>query len=128
MVWSEFFEAGGWGMYPTTLFGLLQIAAGVAYAVLPERRLVPLLVSLGVVVLGSGLLGCVTGFITTFRYIEQVPEAKQHTITLLGVSESLNNVVLAFIFIVLSTLIAAVGAFRLGLRSKAEASRGAPPS
>jgi len=126
--WSEFFESGGWGMYPTTIFGVLQLAAGVAYAVLPERRFVPLLVSLGVVVLGSGFLGCVTGFVTTFRFIEQVPEAKQHAVTLLGVSESLNNVVLAFIFIVLSTLIASVGALRLGLRSKAESAKAANPS
>jgi hypothetical protein len=118
MNFAEFFEAGGWGMYPTTLFGILLLGAGVAYAALPERRFVPLLVSLGVVVFGSGCLGCVTGFVSTFRYIQQVPEAKQSMTTLLGVSESLNNLVLAFIFIVLSTLIASVGALRLGLRSR----------
>ncbi len=118
MNFAEFFRDGGWGMYPTTLFGVLLLAAGVAYAALPERRFVPLLVSLGVVVFGSGCLGCVTGFVSTFRYIQQVPEAKQSMTTLLGVSESLNNLVLAFIFIVLSTLIASVGALRLGLRSR----------
>ncbi len=118
MNFAEFFRDGGWGMYPTTLFGILLLAAGVAYAALPERRFVPLLVSLGVVVFGSGCLGCVTGFVSTFRYIQQVPEAKQSMTTLLGVSESLNNLVLAFIFIVLSTLIASVGALRLGLRSR----------
>lgn len=115
---SNFFEAGGWGMYPTTLFGVLLIAVGIAYAAMPERRFVPLLVSMGVVVFGAGVLGCVTGFITTFRYIQKVPAADQHTITLLGISESLNNVVLAFIFIVLSTLIASIGALRLGLKAK----------
>lgn len=118
MNFAEFFVNGGWGMYPTTLFGVLLLGAGIAYAALPERRFVPLLVSLGVVVFGSGCLGCVTGFVSTFRYIQQVPEAKQSMTTLLGVSESLNNLVLAFIFIVLSTLIASVGALRLGLRSR----------
>ncbi|HCF62651.1 MAG TPA: hypothetical protein DFS52_32265 [Myxococcales bacterium] len=115
---SDFYLMGGWGMYPTTLFGALLVAAGIAYALLPERRFVPLLVSMGVVVFGSGVLGTVTGFINTFRHVQQLPEAQQRAITLLGVSESLNNLVLAFIFIVLATLIASVGALRLGLRSK----------
>ncbi|MGC4117636.1 MAG: hypothetical protein QM765_24385 [Myxococcales bacterium] len=115
---SDFWLAGGWGMYPTALFGVLLVAAGVCYAIFPERRFVPLLVSLGVVVFGSGMLGTVTGFTTTFRYIEKVPADQQHTITLLGISESLNNIILAFVFIVLATLIAAVGALRLGLKSK----------
>ncbi|MGI5863696.1 MAG: hypothetical protein ACOX6T_16790 [Myxococcales bacterium] len=125
---AEFYLMGGWGMYPTTLFGLMLVAAGIAYAVLPERRFVPLLVSMGVVVFGSGMLGTVTGFINTFRYIEKVPEAQQRAITLVGVSESLNNLVLAFIFIVLATLLASVGALRLGLRSRSEKSehRGEP--
>jgi hypothetical protein len=105
-------------MYPTALFGVLLIAAGVAYAVFPERRFVPLLVSMGVVVFGAGVLGTVTGFTTTFRYIEKVPAEQQDTITLLGISESLNNLILAFIFIVLATLIASVGALRLGLKGK----------
>lgn len=123
---ADFFMAGGWGMYPTTLFGVLLVAAGIAYAALPERRFVPLLVSLGVVVFGSGVLGTVTGFITTFQYIQKVPEAQQRAITLVGVSESLNNLVLAFVFIVLSTLIASVGALRIGLRSKPGAVAPAP--
>lgn len=123
---AQFYMEGGWGMYPTTLFGVLLVAAGIAYAALPERRFVPLLVSLGVVVFGSGLLGTVTGFIATFGYVGRVPEAQQRAITLAGVSESLNNLVLAFIFIVLATLIASVGALRIGLRSKPGAAAPAP--
>ena len=49
------------------LFGVMLIASGAAYAIFPERRFVPLLVSLGVVVFGSGVLGTVTGFITTLE-------------------------------------------------------------
>jgi hypothetical protein len=126
MLFKDFYECGGWGMYPTTIFGVLLLAAGVAYAILPERRLMPLLVSMSVVTLGAGFLGCTTGFITTFRYIQKVPAVDQHAITLAGISESLNNVVLSFMFIVCATLIAAVGALRLGLRSKAQLDKPAP--
>ncbi len=115
---ESFFEAGGWGMYPTTLFGALLVAAGVAYAIFPERRFVPLLVSMGVAVFGSGALGTVAGFITTFRAIQKLPADQQHPVTLMGISESLNNAAWAFAFIVLATLIASVGALRLGLKSK----------
>jgi hypothetical protein len=116
---ANFYEAGGWGMYPTTLFGVLLIAAAVAYAAMPERRFVPLLVTMSIVTFGSGCLGCVTGFVTTFNYVStKVPPADQHTVVLAGISESLNNVVLAFVFLVLAALIASVGALRLGLSSK----------
>lgn len=116
---ESFFEAGGWGMYPTTVFGVLLVAAGIAYAKFPERRFVPLLVSMGVAVFGSGVLGTVTGFITTFRAVQKLPADQQHSVTLMGISESLNNAVWAFVFIVLATLIASAGALRLGLKSKA---------
>ena len=117
-MWENFWEAGGFGMYPTAIFGVLLIAASVGFAVFPERRFVPLVVSLSVVAVGSGLLGCTAGFITTFRYIQGVPEAKQHAITLMGISESLNNVALAFGFLVLATLVASGGALRLALTSR----------
>jgi drug/metabolite transporter (DMT)-like permease len=116
---ENFFEAGGYGMYPTTAFGVLLVAAGIAYAVFPERRFVPLLISLGVVVFGSGALGTVTGFITTFQAIQKLPADRQHAVTLMGISESLNNAAWAFVFIVLATLIASAGALRLALKSKA---------
>lgn len=115
---SEFFRAGGWGMYPTTLFGVLILGAAVAYALNPERRFVPLLVSMSVVTFGSGVLGCVMGISRTFAVIGQVPEGEQRAVTLMGISESLNDIVWAFVFIVLAMLIASVGALRLGLRSR----------
>jgi hypothetical protein len=115
----QFFESGGWGMYPTTIFGFLLVAVGIAYSAMPERRFVPLLVSMSVVTFSSGCLGCLTGFITTFNYTAtKVPVAEQHSVTLMGISESLSNVVLAFIFLVLSILFASIGALRLGLSNK----------
>jgi hypothetical protein len=82
------------------------------------RRFVPLLISLGVAVFGSGALGTVAGFITTFQAIQELPADRQHAVTLMGIFE-LNNAAWAFIFIVLATLIASAGALRLALKSKA---------
>src|SRR5262249_53909638 len=62
----EAFRLGGWGMFPTLIFGVLMIAATVRYAVRPERRFVPLQVTLGLLTLAAGCLGFVTGMIKTF--------------------------------------------------------------
>lgn len=115
-----FFREGGFGMFPTLIFGVLLVAAAVAYAVRPERRFVPLLVTLGVVTLGSGCLGVVMGFISTFQYLHQVAAADQFTIMVTGVAESLTNIVLALVLLVLASLVTAVGALRIARRGSPE--------
>src|SRR5690348_5351015 len=65
-VMSEAFHMGGWGMYPTLVFGILLVAASVRYAISPERRFVPLQVSLGILTLVGGGLGFITGTIKSF--------------------------------------------------------------
>lgn len=108
----EWFREGGWGMFPTALFGLVMLGVAARYALRPERRFVPLLLGLGVVTLSSGALGFVTGLITTFRYVGGVPEG-QRWIALVGIGESLVNVAFALCFIVLASLAASAGALRL---------------
>jgi hypothetical protein len=111
-MWNDFFRDGGWGMYPTTLFGFFLVASAVLLLLRPERRWVPLVVSLGVMTFGAGLLGTATGLITTFRYLQKVPLPDQVQIAALGCAESLNNVVLALVIVVFSTLLASVAALR----------------
>ena len=108
----EHFREGGWGMFPTLVFGLLMLAVAVRYATRPERRYVPLLLGTGVVTLSSGALGFVTGLITTFRYIGQVGPDRRY-LAIIGIGESLENVAFALIFAVLASLIASVGAWRI---------------
>jgi len=109
---SEMFHMGGFGMYPTTIFGLMLIAASVRYAMSPEKRLVPLQVSLGMVTLASGGLGFVTGLIKSSMAIGGVGPDKRW-IWVLGMGESLTNVALALALIVIGALAASVGALRL---------------
>lgn len=111
-MWANFFRDGGWGMYPTSIFGFLLVASGVLLMLRPERRFVALVVSLGVLTLGSGVLGTAVGIVNTFHYLTKVPAADQFKIGALGCAESLNVVVLALILGVLASLFAAVAALR----------------
>ncbi len=120
-MWADFYQNGGWGMYPTTLFGFFLVASGVVLVLRPERRYVHLVTSLGLLTLGSGALGCSVGFISTFRYLQNVAPNEQVKIAALGAAESLNNAVLALIIVVFTTLLVAIAAFR-GLQSPGSAS------
>lgn len=111
-MWSNFYENGGWGMYPTTLFGFLLVASGVLLLLRPERRFVPVVAGLGVLTIASGVLGCSVGFINTFRYVQNVVPEEQLKIAALGCAESLNNVVLALLLVVLTALLATAGNLR----------------
>jgi len=112
MMWNHFFEAGGWGMYPTSLLGFLLVASGVLLVLRPERRFVPLVLSMGVVTLGSGLLSASVGIVNAFHYLRQVDAAKQLEVTAMGCAESLHNIVLALILIVITALLGSVAALR----------------
>jgi hypothetical protein len=111
----EAFRNGGWGMYPTLFFGLLTILAAFAYGRRPERALLGLSGSLGLLTLLAGTLGFVTGVIKTLMTIEKVPPEKRW-IWLLGTGESLNNIGLALVLLIISALLVTFGAFRLALR------------
>jgi hypothetical protein len=100
-------------MWPTLIFGIGFVATALLYATRPERRFVPLLLSIGVMTVGSGLLGFAMGVITTFHFAAQRVPPEQHSLVLQGFAESTNNIVFALIFVVMSALIAAVGAGRI---------------
>ncbi len=111
----EHFRDGGWGMFPTLVFGVLLLAVAVKYAVTPEKRLVPLLTGLGVLTLATGALGFVTGLITTCGAIGSsgMEMAQGSRITIAGFGESLNNVAFSLIFVVLAAICGCYGAYRL---------------
>jgi hypothetical protein len=111
-MWTSFFRDGGWGMYPTAIFGFALIAASVLLALRPERRFAVLVGTLGLLTLGAGVLGTATGLINTFRYLMRVPEAEQFKIAALGCAESLNNLVFALMLGVLAALLGSIAALR----------------
>jgi hypothetical protein len=109
---QDFFIAGGYGMYPTLLAGLLLLASCIQYSRRPERRYVPLMLALGVFTLLAGGLGFVTGLMACMNYYANHQDSNQPIYLALGFGESLHNVVLALLLSVISTIFASVGAWR----------------
>lgn len=112
------FREGGFPMIPTALIGLLLVAASIRYAITPERRYVPLQLSLGIMTLASGGLGFVMGVMKSVQYLSNVP-ASDRWIWAVGVGESLNNLALSFAMITLAALAASVGSARIARRTTA---------
>ncbi|RPH70108.1 MAG: hypothetical protein EHM78_12730 [Myxococcaceae bacterium] len=94
---SEFFRAGGVGMYPVLLFGSLSVAAAVFWALRLERRYLRLMLALAVTSVAAGLLALSMGLINIFRYVQHVPPGEQVRMVTLGISESLRPLALALI-------------------------------
>ena len=111
---SEFFRLGGWGMWPTLVFGLAMTGVGICYALRPSGRFVPLMVTLGVITFAAGTLGFVTGMMKSLTAAADfLPRDQAALLAMKGTAESLCNVALALGLVVLSTVAAAIGAWRL---------------
>lgn len=107
------FRLGGWGMYPTLVFGLIFVVGAIQYARRPEPHHRPLVISLGVLTLIVGSLGFVTGLIATMAHTEPPNEPR---VALVGLGESLHNVSLALMLLVVGTIAAVIGNWRFAQR------------
>ncbi len=105
----EAFNRGGYGMFPTLVFGLVLLAASVRYALRPDARKHPLLWSLGLLTVLAGTLGFVSGLIITSIHVTK-PEL--FPIALIGFGESAHNLALALMLCSLAAICVSVGAFR----------------
>jgi hypothetical protein len=116
----EHFRDGGWGMFPTMWLGVVMLSVAVKYALAPSRRLLPLLMSLGVLTVATGILGFVSRLITTCGAVEQgrFGVGQDTRVVIIGFGESLNDVAFALVFVVLAASCASYGAFRLTRQGK----------
>ncbi len=109
---SNFFAAGGWGMYPTLFFGFALLAVVALLVLRRDRGYERLCVLLGAMTLASGVLGTVIGICKSAHYLPQLPPERQLAVFALGTEESLHNLVLALIVVLIAGLIATVAALR----------------
>lgn len=109
---ENIFEQGGWGMYPTLLLGTLTASIAFKYAARPDQPRSRALWPSATATLLSGLLGFLTGMIRTFQVAYHTPPDERFGITLSGLSESLWNVVLAFVLGVVVSVLLTVGELR----------------
>jgi len=112
----EAFVSGGPGMIPTAIFGIIMICVAALYARRPDKRYVPLQISLGILTLASGSLGLVIGLIKSLGALGRVDPGDRY-IWLVGMGESLNNVALALGIIVAAVLIASIGTMKVAFKA-----------
>jgi hypothetical protein len=117
---KTFIIEGGWGMFPTMIFGAFLVGGSVLYLIRPEKKAVlPVLLCFAALVLGSGVLGTTMGLINTLHYVTKDGVEERMRIFGVGTAESLNNMVLAFILLVKGMLLTTVGVVRQAMRSPA---------
>jgi hypothetical protein len=112
---NEFFDEGGWTMYPTAFFGALAVLTSMLVAMRPERRFVPLLLTLCGLTLSAGVFGSITGVAGLLRVSARMSSDERATVMFAGTAESLHNVLLAVMVLMVAALVASSGALRFAL-------------
>lgn len=112
MIWNNFFTAGGYGMYPISLDGFLLLAATLLLVFRPERRLVPLVISLALLTLASGVLGTAVGIVTTLHYVARTPTGQLQALVM-GAAEASHCLVLALLLIAAALGLTSIAAWRV---------------
>jgi hypothetical protein len=99
-------------MYPTLFVGLILLIAAGRFAMHPARgRLAPI-VGLGVLTLFTSALGFVTGLIATMSAASEIELFKQGNLIVVGIGESMHNIGLGRVLLVLATIGVEIGVAR----------------
>jgi hypothetical protein len=105
-----FFTEGGVVMYPTLVFGFALVASAAMSIAQPEKRWLTFVC--GVLTFASGLLGTTLGVINTMKYVAHAAPEEHVASGTTGIAESMNNLVLSMILIIIALLISGVAAFK----------------
>jgi len=114
---GEAFRLGGFGMIPTTLVGLVLVAVAVQYARQPDRRRFQLVKNGSLLVAAISSLGFVAGLIKAYTSCGGVEAQDLGKVVIAGTGESLCNLGLGLLVLVVTWLAASIGAYRAGATS-----------
>jgi hypothetical protein len=110
---SEFFSEGGWTMFPTAFFGALAVLCSMLIASKPERRFVPLFLSLNALTLMAGVVGTMVGVSGVVRAATNAEPSDLKAIVSACAIQALNSLTLASMLVAVALLGATAGALRL---------------
>jgi len=107
------FRLGGWGMFPTAIMGVVLWLAALRYVRRPDRAALLVVGLQALVTLLCGTLGFVSGLIRTLACATsgELPEPLE-TVIAGGLGESLHNIGLALVMMVVAAIAATLGALR----------------
>lgn len=109
---GEAFRLGGWGMYPTALVGVVLIVVAALYAARPDARRMHVVRCLSVLTFFVSMLGFVTGVIKAFTSIDESVGPELGNLVVMGVGESLHNIGLGLVSLVMAWTAVSIGAAR----------------
>ena len=106
-----FVRDAGWGIWPVLFFGIFGLVVAIRHAAEPSRDRMALIVGLALATVLMGVLGAVTGVQASASgyVVADVPMR----LFVVGLRESLNNMVAALLFATTHTLIGTYGTHKL---------------
>lgn len=112
---GDFFVEGGWGMYPTLVFGVMTVGGAVWFAVKPEPRRLAFTAAMWLTLVSAIVHATWTDLAAVMAYLEdpaKTPDGAIARTLVTGLKESTRPGALGGIFLTLALLIVAIGTLR----------------
>jgi hypothetical protein len=117
-----FFSDGGWGMYPTFIFGVVLLIAAVQFAWSPERKRLGFIFGMWATTLVQIVHATWTDFAAVAHALQADGEVKDDMVVRIffeGFKESTRPGILGGLFLVLALLFVSIGLHRAASRVEA---------
>jgi hypothetical protein len=111
----EFFRAGGFNMFPLTVFGIAMLVTAIKFARNADAHRLSLIRALTVTITFCIIIGVAAGLASTAKFVVERPEAQAepYKFLLMGFAETMTNVMLGGSFVVLTWILVAFGVRRM---------------